>query len=106
MAGFPYHMLRRFLKAQIEYEISKEYILYVKEFLDEMLNQIAIGTLKELDEINRLRGIQKLHKLKRIDESIFINLLDKTFKPKMNFNHGETGRTNKDTVLSEAIEVA
>ncbi len=101
----PYHTVRRILKQYIENDVSKNYVIYVKSFLEDTIRRIAISSTDELDEINHLRDIQRIPKLRRIDSSIFIKLVENLFNDDPVFNRGETGRQNKDTVLSEAVEV-
>ena len=101
----PYHTVRRILKQYIDNDVSKNYVLYVKSFLEDTIRRIAIVSLDELDEINQIRDIQRIPKLRRIDSSIFIKLVENLFNDESVFNRGEAGQTNRDTVLSEAIEV-
>jgi len=101
----PYHTVRRILKQYIVNDVSKNYVICVKSFLEDSIRRIAMVSMDELDEINHIRDIQRVPKLRRIDSSIFIKLVDNLFNDDPVFNHGETGQCNEDTVLSEAVEV-
>jgi len=102
----PYHTIRRILKQYIDNDVSRSYVVNVKCFLEETIENIAIASLQELERINQLRGTQSLQKLRRIDGSILLNLMDDLFKLASDVNNDEIGQSNSDTILSEAVEVA
>jgi len=101
----PYHTVRRILKQYLDNDVSKNYVICIKSFLEETIRRIAIGSMEELEEINHIRDIQRVPKLRRIDSSIFIKLVENLFNDGSVLNHGEIGQTNRDTILSEAVEV-
>ena len=93
------------VKQYIDNDVSCDYVLCIKLFVEEILRRITVASIDTLDEINRIREIQRLPKLRRIDSTIFIKLVENLFNDDSVFNCGETGQSNKDTVLSEAVEV-
>jgi len=62
--------------------------------------------VKEFKDYNRRRILQKLPKLKRLQGFVFLKFVDEIFKQTPDFKISETGQYNRETVLSEAIEVA
>ena len=104
--NLPFHTVRRILKTHIKADVTKEYVEFVKTFLEELIQEIANASIQELDKVNQLRSIQNMPKLKRIDSSIFKNFVEQIFKSTSNFNSGEVAETSRNTTLSEAVEVA
>lgn len=101
----PLKLIRRTLKEYVKGEITQESIIYVRDILDNVLCQLGEDSIKELDKSNRLRQIQGLPKLKRYPVSVFIKLSDELFNQPPDFNDGDTGHYNSETVFSEANEV-
>ena len=102
MKGLSYNTIKRILKENVKCEVSKEFVLNVKSYLDLILIEIALETKRNLDETNYYRGIQGLPKRKRIDPSTFKRLSIKHYKDTSEFeSKGEAGQPNRDTVLSK-----
>ncbi len=102
----PLNSIRRSLKDCVNCDLTQESIVYVRDTIDNLLFQLGEDSIKELDELNRSRQIQRLPKLKRCPVTIFIKLLDELFKPTPDFNIGEVGNYNRNTTFpTEAIEV-
>ena len=75
-----YKLVRRILKQYTQREVSRKGVLYVRDFLDDILRDISIDSAKELERINQLRQKVNLSEMKRIPQSIFKNLSHKHFK--------------------------
>jgi len=72
----PYKLVRRILKTHTDKEVTREGVIYVKEFVENLLKEIVEESIREQEEQNRLRQIQNLPQLKRIQVSVFKRLLD------------------------------
>ena len=101
----PYKLVRRILKTHTDKEITREGVTYVKEFVENLLKEIAEECIKEQEEQNRLRRIQKLPKLKRIQVSVFKRLLDSLFNETPDFNMGEVAQYSRETTLSDKADI-
>ena len=91
---------------ECNYELSKNVIIDVIQLTQTQMNELINDLVNELDQVNRLREIQYLQKLKRITPSILKNVLDKHNKHTTDLNNGKLGDLNKDTNFFEAVEVA
>ena len=100
-----YKLVRRILKTHTDKEVTREGVIYVKEFLDNMLLDIALESAIEINELNKYRGYQNQPELKRIPVSVFLSVLAQLLKQSTDFNHGELGVLNRKTNLSQAVEV-
>jgi len=106
MSEIPEHLVKKLLKERIRGNVSHESVVFVRDYLQSILDMLADNSIVELEELNRLRQIQKLPKLKRYPVSIFINLSDELFNQPLDFKLGEVGQNNIDTTFStEAEEV-
>lgn len=101
----PYKLVRRVLKTHTDKEVTREGVTYVKEFVENLLKEIAEECIKEQEEQNRLRRIQKLPQLKRIQVSVFKRLLDSLFNETPDFNMGEVAQYSSDTTLSDKADM-
>jgi hypothetical protein len=95
----PYKLVRRVFKEYVKGEVSSKAIINAKEFIDNVLIELAKASNEELQSENRLRQIQGLPKYKRLTEPILIKVLNRVFKSNIGSNSGETGQHNSDTVL-------
>ena len=95
----PYNIVKEILKENVKEDICKESIIYVKEFLDDVLFKISKSIEKEHQISNKERMNYNLPRKKRIDKSILINLSDNQFKSTSYFLIGDVGQYNIDTML-------
>ena len=72
----PYKLVRRILKRHTNADITREGVEFVQDYVENLLKEIALECIKEQEELNKFREIQKLPKLKRIQVSVFKRLLD------------------------------
>jgi predicted transcriptional regulator len=103
--AIPYKTVRRILKTHTDKEVTREGVTYVKEFVENLLKEIAEECIKEQEEQNRLRRIQKLPQLKRIQVSAFKRLLGSLFNETPDFNMGEVAQYSSDTTLSYKADI-
>ena len=102
----PYKRVRRILKENIEGDVSQDGIIYVKEFIECVIVEIAKASIRELEKYNHLRQIQRMPQLKRIPAFIFKKVSTQTYKQMSDFNDEEGGQYNRDTSFSKAdVEV-
>lgn len=101
-----YKLVRRILKTHTDKEVTHEGVIYVRDFLDRMLLDIALESTIKVDELNKYRGYQNQPELKRIPVSIFLSVLAQLLKQPTDFNNGELGEINSKTNLSKAREYA
>ncbi len=103
----PLRPIKRIIKQVLDGQISQDGYLYLKEVLETVATDFVDNVKEEFWERNQIRKIHGLPKFKRIPSSIFKRFSVKVYKTTEDFNDGETGQTNKETVLSrEAVEVA
>jgi hypothetical protein len=103
--GLPYHTVKRLLKQYVKRDVTHDGVIYVKQVLDDLLQQIGEESKKELEEINLVRKDSDLRETKRIGQSIFKNVLQRVLKRITDFKHEEGGQHNRETSFSQANEV-
>ena len=91
MSKIPIKVIRDRLKEYHKGEISIEACLEVRDILTNVLDIIAEAGELEFQKQNRIRQKQNLPKIKRLDSSVFINLLANLLKRKSNNNTSEIG---------------
>lgn len=100
----PVNTVKRIIKEHWDGEISQECVkklgMIVSDFVDELIKE----GVEEFNKHNRLREIQKLPKLKRLDVSIFKNLSTNVYNSVTGRNNGEIGQNNSDTIFLKADE--
>lgn len=101
----PYKLIRRILKTHTDKEVTREGVTYVKEFVENLLKEIAEESIREQEEQNRLRQIQNLPQLKRIQVSVFKRLLDSLFNDTPDLIMGEVAHYSSDTTLSDKANI-
>jgi len=94
VSELPVKPIKRIIKNHYTGEISKEACIYVRDYLLDVINYCTKEVIKEFNEYNRLRKIQKLPVLKRLDKQIFVNILDKIYIPGENNIIGKVGKYN------------
>jgi hypothetical protein len=106
MGKIPLNTVRRILKEHIKGDVTQEGVIYVRDFLQDMLIQLADNCAVEQERTNLLREQLGIRKCKRIDKSVFINLSTQLFNQPPVELIDETGQRNIDTVFSKAnVEV-
>ena len=101
----PYKLVRRILKTHTQKDITREGVICVKEFVENLLKEIAEESIREQEEQNRLRRIQNLPQIKRIRVSVFKRLLGSLFNETPDFNMGEVAQYSSDTTLSDKANI-
>lgn len=98
--------IERILRRKIKGDVSRDGILFVKEFLQFICEFVADEGNKRLEEINQLRKLHGQYQLKRIPSSIYKKILEDLFKELSNIEHGNVGNAPESvsTTLSEADE--
>ena len=106
MKGIPQNTIKEILKTNVKEDLCKESIVYVKEFIDDVLIKISKALEIEHKITNQERRDLKLPELKRIDKLILKRVLENQFKSTSNFKDGDRGQYNIETLFSKAsIEV-
>ena len=102
----PYNIVKEILKENVKEDICKESIIYVNEFLDDVLFKISKSIEEEHQISNKERMYYNLPIKKRIDKSILKKVLDSLFKTTSGFKIREVGQNNIDTTFLKAnVEV-
>ena len=96
----PYKTVKKILKEYVKGEVTHESVIYVKDLLEDISKLIATRSIKEFEEYNHLREIQKLPKLKRIPSSIYLRLCEGLYKCVVDFKLGAKGQHNRETFVS------
>ena len=81
--------------------ISEKVIENIKKRCSEYVNEICKSVVEDFNENNRIRKMQNLPKLKRLQVSEYKNLLTRTNKLESDFCMGVAGQYNKDTAISK-----
>ena len=109
--GISNRQVRNVIKTIAKKNVSKEAVDEVKRFLDAILEQVAIGSLKKLQEENEIRAIHHAKRIKKITNYHtkygirYIYLTDKVLNNPPDVLPREKGQHNRDTFFQEAVEV-
>ncbi|MCD6563094.1 MAG: hypothetical protein J7K23_04145 [Thermoproteales archaeon] len=80
--------MRELITKECSYHVSKECLIELKDFIENMVREIAIEAIKELDELNRRRKMQGLRELKRLNVDIMKKAIDNVFNSYMDVYMG------------------
>lgn len=104
--GIPYNTVKRLLKDNIERDLTKESIIYVKNFLDDFIINIGENVEEEYRKECRLRRDFKLPIQNRIHQSILIKVLEKLINDTPDRKSEDIAQYSRETIFSNAdVEV-
>jgi len=101
----PYKTVRRILKTHTNSNVTRESVIFVKEYVENLLIDISKKSIKEQEEQNRLRKFHNLPKHKRFHIFIFKRVLAQLLKEQPDFKVGEVARYSRETTLSDKADL-
>ena len=106
MGKIPLNTVKNIISDYWEGDISQECVNEVSGIISNFIDMLIREGVNEFKDYNGRRQLQGLPELKRLQGSVFLKLSDELFNQLPDFNIGETGLYNSETVFStEAVEV-
>jgi hypothetical protein len=103
-----YKTVRRFLKEELDGDISKDAIEYIQSLLEEYILELCQDVMIQQEKRNNFREFHGLPELKRFDISIFLNVMGGgIYSASVIGRLAKEDKHNNETLLSKAnMEVA
>jgi len=102
----PYKLVKRVVKNYVSCEISNESILYLQDYVTNILNEISGLISEEFESCNVQRKSIKLQRIKRINIFILKRAIKKFIRSNFDIRRGDIGQNNRETMFSKAgVEV-
>jgi hypothetical protein len=101
----PLKPIQRCLKNEIYWQVEQNVYEYIEKQLRDTIQQYADAVSKEFIERNKIRKLHNQPEFRRIPENLFKHFSVKVYKNNNDFENGDIGHQNRETMFSQASEV-